>query len=167
MIISPLPLTVLLMAKRVQATPEGAFFFEQHANTRPSILMRQYADPNEYTRKLDDANKAERLLHQATHSAEVPHRYTIHEVRALRYFGKHKCTRAPHLLGLAVTDVVPCVDEQGMVGGYALYMLMTKIPGRRVDHEMFWGKSEAERETIRRSFKEALLYVRRHICENR
>ena len=43
-----------------------------------------------------------------------------------------------------------------MSGGYAVFILMTKIPGEQLNYDTFWGKDEEEREAIRRAFKVAL-----------
>lgn len=34
---------------------------------------------------------------------------------------------------------------------------MTKLPGSHLQWEVFWGKTEAEREEIRQAFKVALM----------
>jgi hypothetical protein len=38
-----------------------------------------------------------------------------------------------------------------------VFILMTKVPGERMDYSMFWSKAVEEREEIRRAFKTALL----------
>ncbi|ORY16536.1 hypothetical protein BCR34DRAFT_611411 [Clohesyomyces aquaticus] len=43
-----------------------------------------------------------------------------------------------------------------MVGGYITYILMTKVPGKRIRPDEFSSLSLKERHEIRKAFKEAL-----------
>ncbi|KAF1946771.1 hypothetical protein EJ02DRAFT_418131 [Clathrospora elynae] len=46
-----------------------------------------------------------------------------------------------------------------MAGGYAVFMLMNKLPEEPLDYDMFWKKEEQTREDIWRAFKVALMNV--------
>jgi len=48
-------------------------------------------------------------------------------------------------------------DEQAMVGGFAIFLLMTKVPGECIEYNMFWSKTEEQREEIRHAFKKAVM----------
>lgn len=88
---------------------------------------------------------------------DIPHHHTLDETRALRYLGETKCSYAPHLLQDTAEVGAEWVDEKTMGYGYVVFILMTKVPGERMDYGMFWSKSEEKREQIRRAFKTALL----------
>ena len=104
---------------------------------------------------LDDVKHADFLYHLATKPVTSPHRYTLDEIEALRTFGALKCANAPHLLSL-VADYLPSGrDEQAMIGGYVVFMLMNKVPGQPLDYDTFWEKDEETREEIRQAFKVA------------
>lgn len=97
------------------------------------------------------------LIAKATRPVDVPNRHTSNEIRALRYFRKVGFMHAPQLIDSMSVQLPPGIDPQIMVGGYARFMLMTKLPGSRLEWEVFWRKTEAEREEIRQAFKVALM----------
>jgi hypothetical protein len=61
------------------------------------------------------------------------------------------------MIGYAADYMLEGVDEQAMMGGYTVFMLMNKIPGEPLSYDMFWKKDEKTREEIRVAFKEALM----------
>lgn len=79
---------------------------------------------------------------------DVPNEATLHERDALYHFWKMKTGNVPHLLA-AVQDVLePGVDEQAMVGGYVVFILMTKVPGKPIVDE-YWDVSRRARRDSR------------------
>jgi hypothetical protein len=65
----------------------------------------------------------------------------------------------PRLLG-AVGDEKPReVDEQGIAGGFAVFILMTKVPGKPVTSDMLKSKTFEEREEMRQALKTALKWA--------
>jgi hypothetical protein len=103
--------------------------------------------------KLAYTNK---LISMATHPVEIPNAHTLNEIKALRHFCNTGCVHAPQLIDSMGVQLPPGIDPQIMVGGYARFILMTKLPGSRVEWEVFWRKTEAERDEIRQAFKVAL-----------
>lgn len=87
----------------------------------------------------------------------MAHRYTIQEIRALRHLKKTSCQHTPHLIDIDGTFVTADIDEAAMVGGYTIFMLMTKLPGQRIEYDMFWSKTLEERQEIRLAFKMAMM----------
>lgn len=96
-------------------------------------------------------------IHMATTPVEVPNDFTINEINALGRFRNSNSLHTPHLIDSMITQLPPGVDERGMIGGFAAFILMTKVPGERIAYESFWSRDKEEREEIRRAFKEALL----------
>jgi hypothetical protein len=43
-----------------------------------------------------------------------------------------------------------------MAGGYVVFILMTKVPGKQLSRKDYWGLSLAERDAIRAAFRVAL-----------
>jgi hypothetical protein len=43
---------------------------------------------------------------------------------------------------------------------YMICILMTKLPGEKLDYYKFWKAPIEEREEVRKAFKTALTYVR-------
>ncbi|KAF2751529.1 hypothetical protein M011DRAFT_473989 [Sporormia fimetaria CBS 119925] len=119
--------------------------------------MELFPDSEEAKLNLSDAQDR---LDAATRPAVWPNASTQREMRALTYFALHHCPYTPRLWAIASDDVDESVDEWGMVGGYALFMLMPKLPGRTLTRESFWALPVEKREEIRQAFSEALREVR-------
>lgn len=83
----------------------------------------------------------------------------MQELLALRRSAESYCQSAPHLLDFIEADVQPGMHNEEMLGGYAIYTLMTKVPGSTLSYDSFCKKSRFERDEIRRAFKDALMYV--------
>jgi hypothetical protein len=91
-----------------------------------------------------------------THSTSEPNQMTLDELDALQRFREHKCKSAPWLLDIAESPVQPGTHENEIVGGYMIWILMTKLPGERITYSTFCGKSLSERQEIRDAFRDAL-----------
>ncbi|RFU28707.1 hypothetical protein B7463_g7605, partial [Scytalidium lignicola] len=84
---------------------------------------------------------------QATHNLPDHARYELEGLQTLK---EHSCRSAPTL----VNYMQHSQDTNSWVpGGYLLYLLMTKCPGKPI--EKFQEKYDAEREEIRHAFKTA------------
>ena len=79
------------------------------------------------------------------------------EAAALERLGALECKHAPALLDVAIRTVQSSTHEEAIPGGYLVFLLMTKLPGKRITYRDFWGLSLQERDEIRNAFKEALL----------
>ncbi|KAF2868631.1 hypothetical protein BDV95DRAFT_118167 [Massariosphaeria phaeospora] len=84
---------------------------------------------------------------------------TLDEVYALQRFADIQCEHAPWLLDVSTDAVKPGTHDEEIVGGYVVFLLMTKLPGTRIIYNHYWQLSLAERDEIRREFKKALLAV--------
>ena len=99
----------------------------------------------------------ETLRYMATNAVEKAHQYTLNEIQALRKLAAGQCAHTPHLLDV-VGDWQPHgVDDQGMNGGFAIFILMTKVPGEAITYETMREKTVEERDDIRAAFKTALM----------
>jgi hypothetical protein len=98
-----------------------------------------------------------KLISEATLPVDNPNEHTLNEIKALEHFRNTGCVHAPQLIDSMGVKLPPGIDPQIMVGGYARFILMTKLPGSRLEWEAFWRKTEAEREEIRQAFKVALM----------
>jgi hypothetical protein len=152
----PLILYLSLTKSRARGTLESINFYQNYTECCRAKLLRRLSSET-FTGAVDDANEAEQLLQLATQPTDIPHHYTIDETRALRYLCETKCAYTPHLLQVTAEVGAEWVDEKAMGDGYVVFILMTKVPGERMDYDMFWSKVEGKREEIRRAFKTALL----------
>jgi hypothetical protein len=100
-------------------------------------------------------------LYACTHPVVEPNDDTVQEITALRQHLDHECQSAPQLLGFAETEVDPCIHEYGIVGGYVIIILMSKVPGSTISYETLCKMSSAQRDDIRQAFKQALRLVQR------
>jgi hypothetical protein len=115
------------------------------------------ATAREHQCLLDSIQYGDTLRYIATNPVELPHQYTFDEIKGLRKFEKTQCAYTPHLLQV-VGDWLPAgVDKEAMEGGFAVFMLMTKVPGEPLTYEMMNGKTTAERDEIRAAFKTAMM----------
>jgi hypothetical protein len=55
--------------------------------------------------------------------------------------------------------VQPGMHEEGVVGGYAVMILMTEVPGSALPHDTFCRMSRTQRDAVRDAFRVALTYV--------
>jgi hypothetical protein len=93
------------------------------------------------------------LIHAAKHPVDMPNSDTMNEFHALDILNKGKSAYTPHLLTWAYSRVWEEIDILGMVGGYMLFTVMTKLPARRIDYKDFWGFTLSKRDEIRAAFK--------------
>ncbi|KAF2868847.1 hypothetical protein BDV95DRAFT_630513 [Massariosphaeria phaeospora] len=126
---------------------ECAYDAAQAGNSERSLASLQYA---------------KQLLYVATHPVEEPHESTIQEQAALMWLGMNNAPYSPHLLAYGSDNVTPESDPERMVGGYIVFTVMTKLPGKRITIDWYWRLELAERDEIRKAFKTALLSTWRH-----
>ena len=81
--------------------------------------------------------------------------YAKSELRSLTHFTDKDCHSTPKLLAHRQDIQGP---EGFIPGGYALYLLMERLPGCRLG-ENFWALSETDRSDIREKFRGAWVYV--------
>jgi hypothetical protein len=99
------------------------------------------------------------LRHIATHPVKTAHHYTIDELEALRILRDTDCAHTPQLLA-TISDVMPAGrDKQGMVGGFVVFILMTKVPGTPITPAMMETKTLEQMDEIRAAFKTAIMCV--------
>ncbi|KAF2277877.1 uncharacterized protein EI97DRAFT_465993 [Westerdykella ornata] len=120
----------------------------QIRGSRPSIV--------EYEHLVEENLELARYwLHATTNPVEIPNQSGINEVRALRYLSQKNCPYTPHYLGYSCLTLEEGVDHEGIVGGYAFFIIMTKVPGQPL-LSVFLNLSASEREEVRQAFKEAI-----------
>ncbi|KAH7138575.1 hypothetical protein B0J11DRAFT_422148 [Dendryphion nanum] len=109
---------------------------------------------------IECAEWAQEQLYSATNPVQQANEQTINEVGALLQFRQKHSRHTPKLLNF-VTDVVPSnVNGVVMVGGYIVFILMTKVPGKQISHNEFHNElTVLERNEIRQAFKKALIDV--------
>jgi hypothetical protein len=99
------------------------------------------------------------MLRACTQPVEDANQDTHDEAAALERLGIMQCKHAPRLLDFASDTLQPGTHEEEIAGGFIVYTLMTKMPGKRLTYENFWSRPLKHREEIRAAFKEALLGV--------
>lgn len=68
----------------------------------------------------------------ATHLVSVPHEFTLENVEALRRFHDPSCVYTSQLVDSIIHQLPPGIDQQGIVGGFATCILISKVPGEHV-----------------------------------
>ncbi|KAH9863893.1 hypothetical protein J1614_009825, partial [Plenodomus biglobosus] len=155
---------VIKVKYQVHGTNKSTFFFWSYRADCEKQLARCSRNHKKLSGRANEAyNKArekvehaESLFSLATEPGFDLHEDTKSEITALRRLQQHKCAHAPHLLDIASVEATEEVDEQAMPGGYAVFMLMTKVPGEVLTQQAFWNMEEDMREQIRRAFKMAM-----------
>ncbi|KAI5365217.1 hypothetical protein Slin15195_G047540 [Septoria linicola] len=79
-----------------------------------------------------------------------PSEHTTAELQALERFGSEKAEGLPHLIAWKKTAQMGA--GWPMPGGYAVYVVMTMMPGLHLMDLGYWGIEESEREEIREKF---------------
>lgn len=107
-------------------------------------------------------SKEAKALHQAaldlcTKPTNGPNQDTIDEIIGLDRLGSYGCESAPWLLNYTEDKVQPGTHEEEMVGGYVIFILMTKLPRVQLTCNNYWTLSLEEREEVREAFKQALM----------
>lgn len=96
-------------------------------------------------------------LFSSTNPAARPNEATVLEIEALAHLRMSNCASTPHLLAYGKDTLDEGIDEQGMVGGFVRFILMTKVPGRRLTVKEFQNFDLCQRDEIREAFKKALM----------
>lgn len=86
-----------------------------------------------------------------------PSEHTTAELQALEKFGSEKAEGLPHLIAWKKTAQMGA--GWPMPGGYAVYVVMTMMPGLHLMDLGYWGIEEDEREEIREKFLSVIKYV--------
>jgi hypothetical protein len=116
--------------------------------------MKEHPDSPDATQDLEEAKLS---LYAALNPVQIPNSATLSEFRALTWLAEVQSAHTPHYLSYAYLPVEEGIDEWGMVGGYMIFIVMTKVPGRRLSRSEFWSLSLSKRDEIRAAFKEALM----------
>ncbi|KAF1955192.1 hypothetical protein CC80DRAFT_594384 [Byssothecium circinans] len=99
-------------------------------------------------------------LHFGIMPAKIANRDTTDEIHALRLLDDGESSHTPRLWGFLATTVKQRGNHfEEIVGGYFCFMLMSKVPGKRIEYDWYWALSKEERDEIREAFKVALLEV--------
>ena len=96
-------------------------------------------------------------IQNATEPAEEAHKHTTDEIAALRHLRKVGCCYTPWFIDYGTDKVEPGMDRHGMVGGYVYYIVMTKVPGKKITAAWLASLPKKKRDEIRQAFKEALM----------
>jgi hypothetical protein len=94
-------------------------------------------------------------IYACTHAVIKPSEDTLQEITALRLLFEMDCASAPHLVELAQGMVRPDM-EAGIVGGYIVMILMTKMPGSELPYDTFCKMPKVERDKVREAFRRAI-----------
>jgi hypothetical protein len=81
----------------------------------------------------------------------------MQEIMALRRLADHNCQSAPQLLDYLELLKRPGMHGEGIVGGYVVITLMTKVSGSALPWNSFYRFSRAERNEFREAFNKALM----------
>lgn len=106
---------------------------------------------------LDSIGYGKTLRYIATNPIEIPHEYTFNEIRGPRKLKDTQCTCSPHLLQVVGDWLPPDVDKQAMEGGFVVFILMTKGPGKPLTYKTMKSKSTADRDEVQAAFKTAMM----------
>ncbi|KAI8933625.1 hypothetical protein NX059_009350 [Plenodomus lindquistii] len=156
---------VIKVKYQVRGTDKSTFFFWQYNENcgRQLAQISNKAKPwrtrtlQAHEKAVEEKELAQCLLLHALEPALSLHEDTKIEINALKHLTDLNSAHAPHLLDVAVNDVRDDVDDKAMPGGYAVFMLMTKLPGEALSKETFWNMDEETREDVRHSFKDAMI----------
>lgn len=127
---------------------------EDSLSTHPDVSVEARKDNEDC---LKEINYARLSIHYCTHPTREVHQNTVNEIFALRNLADQHCQHAPWLLDFAELSVMPGDHPLGIVGGYYVVTLMTKIPGIQLTWQYLSDLSPAERDEIREAFKVALM----------
>jgi hypothetical protein len=89
--------------------------------------------------------------------ATEPNTDTYNEIFALHRFADYECRSAPWLLSFSETTIQQAIHRRSILGGYLIYILMPKLPGKPLTQKFFRGCSSHERDQIRKAFQTALV----------
>lgn len=88
--------------------------------------------------------------------AQLP-KFIIDKIRALERIAKLKEQRSLRAPALVDKRVSCQTLDDWVIGGFAAYIVMDKIPGQALGTRSFFTKSIEERNNIRGSFEDALV----------
>ncbi|KAF1851550.1 uncharacterized protein K460DRAFT_351460 [Cucurbitaria berberidis CBS 394.84] len=115
--------------------------------------------PNSRVRTQRFIEQTQTAFNFCTSPAIEPNEDTVQEIAALRRSTDFRCQSAPQLLDFTETTVRPGMHEDCIVGGYLIFVLMTKTSGSRLPYDIFCKLSRAERDEFREAFRKALIEV--------
>lgn len=142
------------MYDRVRGTDKALGFLDEKLD----LVHELWGDKPEWEQKFTkQLAYVKNLVHMATTPTETLNDATVYEIIALDHFRQTNSVHTPRLIDTMITQLPPNVDEQGMTGGYAAFIVMNKVPGRRLKLEEFWDMNMEQRNELRQAFKEALL----------
>jgi hypothetical protein len=138
----------------VRASDEAIRYYKDRIASGSDDIIHHPGLRRELQTSIDEARLA---LHACTHPVAEPNDDTVREVIALRRLTDAQCRSAPHLLRFIETGVPHGLHEYGIVGGYVVMTLMTKMPGAALPYSTFCKMSREQRDEVREAFRSALL----------
>ncbi|XPS80049.1 hypothetical protein M3J09_012011 [Ascochyta lentis] len=147
---------IIKVKYQVEGLEESLWFYAHYISECRKALFGDCGSVS-HKRKLEDLEKVEELCYPATHPVVIPHQYTSNEIIALWRLCKTSCVHSPQFMNNAMDCLMSGIDTQGMVGGFVVFILMTKVPGVQLSREILQSKTIEERNVIRKAFKTALL----------
>lgn len=144
-----------------RALVRGLHAFRPRSSRRllQNIQFVQSAGDGQWVIALDEEETQKTCYTWLTHPVEMPHWHILIESIALRRVRKKHSARTPRFQDTRTFPLTLDLDDQAMVGGLAIVVLMTKVPGQQLKYDMFWyGRIIKEgRRKMRESSKTALL----------
>jgi hypothetical protein len=142
-----------LTSNRIYGNPSA---IEDYGERKLELQQEAQGSPDSgwAMHELDKVNKQ---IYAAKNPVDTWNDATIREFLALSALTKGNSTYTPHLLAYVCEKVWEELDVLGMVGGYVVYTIMTKLPGTRLNYKTYWEFPLEKREEVRAAFKEALL----------
>ena len=140
--------------RRIHGTRSTTARYESEITEAEEYLAYHPESVQEIERDIAQYNDALRLCHTATHHLNGD---MLTELQVLRHLSEQGCTHAPELLNLMPTTVRPKRDTHAVVGGYLVFIIMTRVSGEAINFHEFCKLPLAERDEIREKFREALM----------
>jgi len=117
------------------------------------------SEPQRCTRCQEAREYYAELFYAGENPVEYTNKDTEKEMRALELLRKAQCPYTPWLIGvrkqiLELEEDGPALDEHAIVGGYSVFIVMTKVPGEPLS-KIFTHMPKAKRDEVREGFKEA------------
>lgn len=141
-----------LIVCRVSATEERIDGYQDDIEEFSKKLAKHPKD--EWTRTF--LKRLKKSLRKCTQPTKKPNTDTIYELAVLSHLADRRCSSTPRLLGFELDVLPPRVHRKAVAGGYMIFVLMTKVPGRQLSSGYLWGLTPAERENLRQDFENAL-----------
>ncbi|KAF3002450.1 hypothetical protein E8E13_004785 [Curvularia kusanoi] len=148
---------IVKVKHQVQGTAEALAFLEDWRRQTQDGLQTARGDLKELLeRELENTNK---IISMATLPVSLPNEHTVDEIKTLDRFRSTGCVHTPQLINVICINSLSGIYQESMAGGYTKFIFMTKLPGKRLEWDTFWGKTKEERDEIRLAFKVALMGV--------